>query len=122
MSDFRTSKCAIANIYHIKGDSFYFNFIVKDINGNPVDLSVYDKAKMQVRENEFSEDALLTFTHTGATYNIDISNLEAGQIIVTCPILSLPALTYIHDLQLFNNNSIETIIRGNIYLEGEVTT
>jgi hypothetical protein len=120
MSDYRVSKTANANLYFTNGDTFYFSFSVK-YNDVAIDLSIYTRAKMQVKENEFS-DPLINFTHTGITYNIDITNASAGQITITAPSIVLANGTYIYDLQLSNSNTIETIMSGNIILENQVTT
>jgi hypothetical protein len=117
--DFRVSKTSNANLYFTNGDSFSFNFIVK-YDDQAIDLSQYTKAKMQIKANEFGA-ALLTFTNTGSTYNIDISNLPQGQIIITAPSLLLDNGSYLYDLQLYNNNTIETIMSGIITLENQVT-
>jgi hypothetical protein len=97
-----------------KGDQLYRNWQIT-LDGIAQDLSNYNYAVLQVRETELS-DSVLTIYSSGTTYNkIDISNLEAGQIIITCPVSSsISPSTYYYDLELrnTNNNICETIVSG----------
>lgn len=107
--------------YSLKlNDTFYSNIQVR-FNDLPVDLSAYNYAVMQVRENE-NQNPVLEFTSTGATNTIDISNLEAGQIIITGQTNTVEyAGQYYYDLELRNNNTYETVLTGKFLLENDYT-
>jgi hypothetical protein len=114
------SRCADVQFSIVRGDTFYYNLQVQDQGGNGVDLSTYTSAKMQVRENEYS-DPVLTLSSSGGT--IDISNIGAGQIILNSPTESVTnANHYYFDLQLSNNNIIETVMSGKFIFKQDVTT
>jgi hypothetical protein len=116
MQSFNISKTANVDFYIKRGDTFYFNFQVQDDNGIGVDLSAYLSAKMQVKENEYSS-SVLNFSSTGGT--IDISHLNAGQVILSSPTSTITANQYFYDLELSNNNFKETVMSGKIFFEND---
>lgn len=113
-----TTKTADLEITLKKGDTWYFNFLVKDQDDNSINLSGYTSAKLQLRESEFSTPAL-TLNSLGET--IDISNLAAGQIIINS-IMNIDAGVYYADFELSNNDRIETIFTAKINIEHDYTT
>ncbi len=124
---FSNSKTANVNFARKRGDSFYYGFQVsvldKDtLTKQPVDLSLYDVAKMKVRQYEYSP-SLLEFTSTGDTNTIDISNSNVGIISISGAPLTLNVGHYLYDLELSSSASgiTETVIAGKFIIENETT-
>lgn len=113
------SRCADVQFNLVRGDTLYFNFQVQDSAGNGVDLSAYDFAKMQLRENEYSEP-VLTLTSTGGT--IDISNISAGQIIINTQTNTVDSTNYYYDFELSNDEIIETVMTGKVIFKNDYTS
>jgi hypothetical protein len=113
------TRCADVQFSIVRGDTFYYNLQVQDQDLNGIDLSEYTSAKMQVRENEYS-NPVLTLSSSGNT--IDISNLVAGQIILNAQTSSIiNANHYYYDLQLSNNTKVETVMKGKFIVIQDVT-
>ena len=120
MQNFNISRTAAVNLTMKRGDTLYFNFQVQ-LNGSAVALDNYTYAKMQVR-SDINTSPVLTLVSTGASPTIDISNLAAGQIIFSASTADIAANTYYYDCQLWNDdNTIETVIAGNLYIVDDFT-
>ncbi|SKC53429.1 hypothetical protein [Ohtaekwangia koreensis] len=117
MQNYNISKCADLPLSIKRGDTFYLNFIVK-YNDEAVDLSSYTIAKMQARENEYSSP-VLTYSSSGGT--IDISYLNAGQIIINGITDDVPTGQYYYDIELSNDNFIETVVSGKLIIDDDYT-
>ena len=121
MELFNISKTAFVNFYIKRGDLFYFNFQVCDENNVPQDLSIYTSAKMQIRESEIS-NPVLTFTSTGSSPTIIISNLSRGQIIISGATEPVSSNVYHYDLELKKTNNFkETCMSGKIFFDCDYT-
>jgi len=117
MQNYNVSKTADLPLSIKRGDTFYLNFVVK-MNDVAIDLSAYTFAKMQARESEYS-NAVLTYSSSGGT--IDISHLDAGQVIITGDTDSVEAGQYYYDIQLSNDGFIETIVTGTLVVAYDYT-
>ena len=121
MELFNISKTAFADFYIKRGDLFYFNFQVCDENNVQQDLSIYNSARMQIRESEIL-NPVLTFTSTGSSPTINISNLSAGQIIISGATEPIVFNVYYYDLELKRTNNLkETCMSGKIYFDCDYT-
>ena len=118
-----TYRTALTDFEVIKGDTFTSIIQFTDENTNqPVDLSTYTTAKLQLKETESSE-ALLTFHSTGATNQIILSGSSLGIITIkTTAGITLTPYSYLYDLQLSNVNTIETIAKGKFKIIQDITT
>ena len=119
IQNFRT---AIADFHVNKNDTFKQTVQFTDENSQPIDLSVYTFAKMQLKENENSE-SILQFTSTGITHYINLSGSTVGIISIGCTVpLSIPAFAYRYDLQFNNTTVYETISKGKFKVVQDITT
>jgi len=114
-------KTATNKLIFKRGDSINYTFQVLDKDLNPVNFSGYTSAKMQLKENEFSSTAIATFSSTGSTYQIDISQKADGIITIKCDNNTIVAGTYLYDLQLSSSTLTETIVEGSILFEQDIT-
>lgn len=93
-----------------KGDTARLTVVIKDENGNDVDLDGYtftSSIKNQPTDAESAQDINVTAT----------DNVLALEIADTT---QLAKVTYF-DVQSINDGTIWTILKGNIYCEQDVT-
>jgi hypothetical protein len=95
----------------VVNDTINFAFSVLDTTGNICNFSGYTSAKMTLKTTEYSNE-VISFSSTGSTYTIDISNRNGGAFTLNCLKLAIPASTYLYDFQLSNSTKRKTIMRG----------
>jgi hypothetical protein len=103
-----------------KNDLVNFPFVVQDDNGNAVNFSGYTSAKLTVKNNELGTE-VISFTATGATYQIDISNRSVGAFTIQCNSLPINADEYVYDFQVSTSTKGQTIMQGKFIVQDEVT-
>jgi hypothetical protein len=115
---YRTANC---DFLAIKNDTFNQTVQFTDDQNQPVNLSVYDSARMQLKENE-NTDSLLEFSSTGLTHNINLSGSTIGIITISSTVpLDIPAYSYRYDLQFSNGSVFETIAKGKFKVIQDIT-
>lgn len=102
----------------ISNDTLNASFQLIDETDQPVNLASYTGASMMVKSDEYS---LPILTLTSSNNSIDLSQLALGIIKLYSPILSLNAGQYLYDVELRNNNTIETIAGGYFNVSFDIT-
>lgn len=111
---------ATLDLIHKRNDSIDYTFEILDKDLQPVNFSGYTGAVMSIKVNEFT-DPVVTFSSTGVTYQIDMTNKAIGKIrIIANDTTALNAGT-LYDLQLFNATKRETIIQGQITITPDIS-
>ena len=113
------SKAYNLNLSARRNDTFTTTLLVKE-SSVAVDLSEYTAAKMQLKENE-NADAAVTFTNTGSTYNINLSNLATGYVTVSASTLNIVSGSYLYDLELRNTTKTQTVVYGKFHVINDIT-
>ncbi len=95
--------------------------ITYTIDNIPVDLGGYS-ARMQVRQNYYSEDALLDLSSPNSGITIEGSNGIINIYISDGDTSSLPAGNFLYDLELDSNGgTVSRLIEGSFIVTPEVT-
>lgn len=114
-------------VYHY-GDSFDGIVVSwKDADDNPVSLSGYS-AKLQARTTTGSGTLVLELTNA-ASNGLEI-NSSAGTVTINAspskmtssPSALVQGQGYFYDLQVTNGTETQTLLKGELWVDGEVTT
>lgn len=108
------------DIEAIQNDLFSFPFTVCDDQKNPINLSSYTSAKMQVRDSE-TGSMIVCFSNTGSTYSIDITGRATGYYVVFTNCLSISPGNYVYDFEVKNSVQRLTICGGKYTVLSEIT-
>lgn len=120
MATINLSPTVLIDLITKKQDRIDFDFSVTDEQDSPINLSGYTSAKLTIRNNELTSE-VISFTNTGTTYQIDISGLGSGEIVVSCDSLAIDAGDYYYDLQLSNATQIITVMAGKFTVTDQIT-
>jgi len=113
---------ATLDLTAIRNDSLDYTFELLDEENNAVNFSAYTGAKMSLKTDEYST-AVVTFTSTGATYQIDMSQKADGKIrVVANNTTAISTGVYLYDLELYSTTIRETIVQGKITVVPDITT
>lgn len=113
-------------VYHY-GDSFDGIVVSwKDADGNPVSLAGYS-AKLQARTATGNGTLVLELTSASAGLEI---NTSAGTVTINAspskmtssPSALVQGQGYFYDLQVTNGVETQTLLKGELWVDGEVTT
>jgi|SRR5579859_1621268 len=103
-----------------RNDLVSFPFSVLDDNSNPVNFSGFTAAKLTIKNNELGTE-VISFSSTGATYQIDISSRSVGKFTISCNALAVTADEYVYDFQVSNSAKAQTLMQGKFIVVDEVT-
>jgi len=101
-------------------DQVSFPFVVLDDSSSPVNFSGMTNAKMTLKDNELLSE-VISFSSTGTTYTIDISNRTLGALTVNCNSLAIPADEYFYDFQVGNTTNKITVMQGKFIVMSDIT-
>lgn len=110
------------NVTIDQGANWFINFIYKDTNGNPVNLTGYTAA-LQIREYYAATTTLLSLTSSPAA-GITIT-AGTGTIAISATAVQTGAITagnYVYDCEITDGTGVVTrIVQGEAYISPQVT-
>ena len=114
-----------------QGTTVKLEFLYKDSNGNPIDLTNYG-GRMQIRPDVGSNTVYITLSSSlqpdGTGLNFSGSNgttpPTSGSIGMYISAVSASALNFdqaVYDLEIYSGNFVSRILEGQVKLSKEVT-
>ena len=102
-----------------RGDTFHYEVLWRDEAGDPIDITG-SSAKLQIRINHRSEDAILTLTD-GDGLTINGANGQVD-IDMTAEQTEIETLDNVYDLELvLANGDVVTLMQGKLTIYEDVT-
>jgi len=89
--------------------------IFKDNLGNPINFSGYSHAYLQIY-SQADQSVLLTYSSTGSTYKIDVSQWNIGVFIISCNSIPLSAGEYLYNLYVNTPTKQQSVMYGKLIL------
>lgn len=115
------SPCALMPpLFFLENDLVNFPFQVLGDDNNPVSFSGFTAAKMTIRNNELTSE-IISFTSTGSTYQIDISNMATGTFVIKCNSFQVASGSYLYDFEVSNATQKQFIMAGKIIVKQNLT-
>ncbi|MGC4020987.1 MAG: hypothetical protein QM734_03140 [Cyclobacteriaceae bacterium] len=98
----------------------YRPFQVLGDDNQPYSFSGFTAAKMTIRNNETSNE-IISFSNTGTSYQIDISDKDDGYFILKCNSFQIPSGGYLFDFEVSNATQKQYVMGGKIIVKQNIT-